>query len=70
MVETDLDDLKGMINNPCCPKIKAAVKRGACGKVIHICANCGKYIEYDYDHLIAKEVRAIRGASKKYRINH
>ena len=49
-----------------CPVCKEAeiVDHGTSGKASHRCGTCGRYIEYDYDSMTAREIRPIKGLTK------
>lgn len=49
-----------------CPVCKEPeiVDDGTSGKASHRCGTCGRYIEYDYDSMTAREIRPIKGLTK------
>lgn len=57
---------KGYISFPCCPKEKIIPYNGAVGYVSIKCPNCGGFITFDLENMIALKTGAARGAIKQF----
>lgn len=62
-----LDQIKGIIQYPCCPKQTAVVSLDAHGRISVQCANCGKYLLIDNDKMTATVTRPCKGAKARFR---
>ena len=49
-----------------CPVCKEAeiFDAGTSGMTSHKCGTCGRYIEYNYDSMTAREIRPIKGLAR------
>ena len=61
-VETENDELKGLIPFPCCPQEKVFVYESSRGRASSRCPRCRKFVLFDYGSMTARIVRPIRGA--------
>lgn len=57
-----LDQIKGIIQFPCCPKQTAVVSWDAHGRVSVQCANCGRFLLLDNDRMTATVTKPCKGA--------
>ena len=62
-----LDQIKGIIQFPCCPKQTAVVSRDAHGKVSVQCANCGRFLLLDNDRMTATVTKPCKGAKALFK---
>ncbi len=62
-----LDQIKGIIQYPCCPKHTAVVSLNAHGQISVQCANCGKFLLIDNDRMTATVTRPCKGAKARFR---
>ena len=62
-----LDQIKGIIQFPCCPKQTAVVSQDAHGRISVQCANCGKYLLIDNDRMTATVTKPCKGATARFR---
>ena len=62
-----LDQIKGIIQYPCCPKQTAVVSLNAHGQISVQCANCGKFLLIDNDKMTATVTKPCKGAKTRFR---
>ena len=62
-----LEDVRGIISFPCCPKQTAVVSKDAHGRVSVQCANCGKFLLIDNDKMTATVTKPCKGAKARFR---
>lgn len=60
------DQLKGMIPYPCCPKEKGMVYKNTHGFASYKCPRCGRFALFDFDHMMAYEGSAYKGAAHRF----
>ena len=66
-VALSLDQIKGIIQFPCCPKQTAVVSRDAHGRVSVQCANCGRFLLLDNDRMTATVTKPCKGAKALFK---
>ncbi len=67
LANLSLEDIRGIISFPCCPKQTAVVSKDAHGRVSVQCANCGRFLLIDQDRMTATVMKPCKGAKAKFR---
>ena len=67
LANLSLEDIRGIISFPCCPKQTAVVSKDAHGRVSVQCANCGRFLLIDQDRMTAAVMKPCKGAKAKFR---
>ena len=61
------ENIKGMIQYPCCPSQTAVVARDAHGQIFVRCPGCGKFLLLDNDRMTAEIAGPCRGAAARFK---
>jgi len=62
-----LDQIKGIIQFPCCPKQTVVAAVDAHGRASVQCANCKRFLLIDYDRMTATVTKPCKGATARFR---
>jgi len=62
-----LEEIKGIIQYPCCPRQNAVIALDAHGRVSVQCANCGRFLLIDNDRMTATVMKPCKGATARFR---
>ena len=62
-----LDEIKGIIQYPCCPKQNAVIALDAHGRVSVQCANCGRFLLIDNDRMTASITKPCNGVAALFK---
>ena len=62
-----LDEIKGIIQYPCCPKQNAVIALDAHGRVSVQCANCGRFLLIDNDRMTASIKKPCKGVAARFK---
>lgn len=62
--------IKGIITYPCCSQEKIVVYEDTGGWTSNKCPNCGKYAMFDFEHMTAWKISAVRGVTQNRQKNN